>query len=100
MSNQAGALPEGGPARATAAAARMAAPSRYRSFPAPTERGAQVVDLDLGLLEALLIITACRRVKQDRHRRVAITVPRPQGIGLTGLAEFSAAYWRTVSNSR
>ena len=28
------------------------------------ERGAQIVDLDVGLLEALLIITACRRVEQ------------------------------------
>ena len=33
-------------------------------FPAPPERGAQVVDLDFGLLETLLIITACRRVEQ------------------------------------
>ncbi len=35
-------------------------------FPAPPERGAQVVDLDVGLLETLLIITARRRVKQRR----------------------------------
>ena len=56
-------------------------------FPAPPERGAQVVDLDFGLLETLLIITACRRVEQRRQRRVVIAVARPHGVGLAGLAE-------------
>ena len=40
-----------------------------------------------GLLETLLIITACRRVKHGGHRRVVITVTRPHGVGLAGLAE-------------
>ncbi len=43
-------------------------------FPAPPKGGAQVVDLDVGLLETLLIITACRRVEQGRQRRVVVAV--------------------------
>jgi hypothetical protein len=43
-------------------------------FPAPRERGAQVVDLGVGLRDALLIITACRRVEPGRQRRVVVAV--------------------------
>ena len=56
-------------------------------FAAPGESGAQVVDLGVGLLESLLIITACRRVEQRRDRRVVVAVTRPDGIGLAGFAE-------------
>jgi hypothetical protein len=65
-------------------------------FTAPPERRAQVVDLDLGLLDKLLSAGA----SQGRERRVVITVTRPDGIGIAGLAELSSAYWRTVSSNR
>ena len=57
-------------------------------FAAPTERGAQVVDLGFGLLHSLLIITVCRRVEHRGQRRVVIAVTSPHGVGLAGLAEF------------
>ena len=41
-----------------------------------------------GLLDALLIITASRRVEQRGQRRVVIPVACPHGVGLAGLAEF------------
>ena len=57
-------------------------------FAAPPESGAQVVDLDVGLLDALLIVTACRRVEQRRDRCVVVAVTRPHCVGLAGFPEF------------
>ena len=57
-------------------------------FPTPPERGTEVVDLDFGLLDALLIITARPRVEQGGHRRVVVAVARTHGIRLAGFAEF------------
>ena len=56
-------------------------------FPAPSERGAQVVDLDVGMLHVPLIITARRRVEQGRQRRVVVAVARSHNVGFTGFAE-------------
>ena len=41
----------------------------------------------VGLLDALLIITARRRVEQGGHRRVVIAMTRAHGVGFAGLAE-------------
>ena len=59
-------------------------------FAAPRERGAQVVDLGVGLLETLVMAGAGarRRVEQGGHRRVVVAVTRAHGVGLAGLAEF------------
>src|ERR1700723_2497471 len=43
-------------------------------FSAPPESGAQVVDLRLGLIETLLMITARRGVNRSRQRGVVIAV--------------------------
>jgi pantothenate kinase-related protein Tda10 len=51
------------------------------------KRGAQIVDLNLGLLDKLLIITARWRVEQTRQPRVVIAVPGTHGVGLAGLAQ-------------
>ena len=48
-----------------------------------------------GLLEALLIVAAGRRVEQGGHRRVVVAVPRPDGVGFAGLAEF---FQRVLAN--
>src|SRR5271168_4250211 len=75
--------PGGGPALATAAAATTPGQG-----PARRERGAQIVDLEVGLLDALLIISARRGVEQGRQRRVVVTVTCTYGVGFSRLAKF------------
>ena len=60
-------------------------------FAAPREGGAQVVDLDIGLLEAVLIVIAGRRVEHGCHRRVVVAVAGPHRVGFAGFAELFQA---------
>jgi len=69
-------------------------------FQVPAERIAQVVHFEFGPIEVLLVVSAGRLVHERGYRCVVIPMTRPDGIGFAGFAEFSSAYWRTVSSKR
>ena len=48
--------------------------SDIAGFQASAERASQVVHLDFGLLDALVVVSASRRVEHGRHARVVIAV--------------------------
>ena len=77
------------PRRATAAAATTPAPgpARLRSFPGSIRMRRAGCRSRCGLLDALLIITACRGVELGRHRRVVVAVACPYGVGFAGFAK-------------
>jgi hypothetical protein len=71
-------------------------------FPAPPERGAQVVDLGFGPLREPLVPGLGCRCQPLRGGGVMVAVAGAYQGGLAGFAELleSRAYWRTVSSSR
>lgn len=56
-------------------------------FTAPHKCGAQVVDLGLGIIEALCIVGVARVVEKRGQSRVVVAVARPHGVDLAGLVE-------------
>jgi hypothetical protein len=52
------------------------------------------------LFDAPLVVGVCWRVEQGGHRCVVVAVMGAHVVTFAGLAEFSNAYWRTVSSNR